>query len=155
MDNIFTIIHRYVIIYIDIMNWCQSRFLFCVEKKNPVSSHVWSITSDEFWWDNISLLLLLSSIISSFILVIDSVSVSFCKVMSLFNENLVWTLIQGRFRFIKTLSLFDVFELFVSLIIKCELTLMHILFLDFIWNFLPCFLLHEVNIMAIYFTFVK
>ena len=81
-------------------------------------SHVWSTTPAEFWWHDISLLILLSSVILSFILVLDSVSVYFCTVMSLFNELLVWTLIRGMFEFPITSSLFDVLELSVSLPFK-------------------------------------
>ena len=46
----------------------------------PMSLHVWSITFAEFWWDDISSLVLLSSIISSLVLVIDSVSVPILKI---------------------------------------------------------------------------
>ena len=52
-------------------------------------------------------------------------------------------------------SLFDVFELFASLLFKCELTVIHILLLDFNETFLPYFFLDVVNTMTIYFTSVK
>ena len=79
----------------------------------------------------------------------------FYKEMSLFNELSVWTLIRGRFEFPITLSLFDVFKLFVSLLLMCELTLIHLLLLDLYETFLPCFLLYDVKTMAIYLNFVK
>ena len=120
----------------------------------PFSSNVWSITSARFWWYDIYPLVF-SYIISSLIILLDSVSVYFCKEMSLFNELLVWTLIWGRFEFIFTLSLFDVFKWFVSLLLKCELTAIHIIFLDSNETFLPCFSLCDAKTMAIYFTSEK
>ena len=86
-------------------------------------------------WHDIYSLALLSSVISSLILILDCVLVSFCKVMSLFNEVLEWMLIQGRFEFTITSSLFDIFELFV----KCYLTVICLLFLDLNETFLPGF----------------
>ena len=58
-----------------------------------LSSHVWSITSAEFWWYDISSLILFSSIVSLLILILYYVSVSVCKVMSVLNELYVWMLI--------------------------------------------------------------
>ena len=41
------------------------------------------------------------------------------------------------------------------LLFTCELTVVHILFLEMYEIFLPCFLLDDVNAITIYFTFVK
>ena len=75
--------------------------------------------------------------------------------MSLFNAILVQTFIQGRFEFTITSSLFDALKLLFSLPLKCELTVLHLLFLDFNGTLLPCFLLDGVNNTIIYFTSVK
>ena len=64
-----------------------------------LSSHVLPITSSEYWWEYISSLIFSSSIFSLLILIIDSVSVYVCKVMSVLNELLFWTLIPGIFEF--------------------------------------------------------
>ena len=87
--------------------------------------------------------------------ILDYISVYFCKLMSVLKKILFWTLIQGRFEFPIPLSLFDVFELFDSLLLTCYLTVEHPLFLEMYEIFLPCFLLDNVNTIAIYFTFVK
>ena len=126
-----------------------------LSKLFPFSSNVWSITSAEFLWDDISSLILLSSIISSLVLILDYVSVSFWKIMSVLKKILVWTLKRGRFKFPITLSLFDVFEFFHLLLLTCELTLVHILFLEMHKIFLPCFIIDNRNAITIYFTFVK
>ena len=89
------------------------------------------------------------------ILILDSVSVSFCKVISILNEHLVLTLIQGRFEFTITLSLFDVIKLSDFLLFTCELTVVHNLFLDLYENPLSYFHINNVNTITIYFTFVK
>ena len=78
----------------------------------------------------------------------------FLQINLLFNKILVWALIWGRFEFPITLSLFDVSN-FPPLLLKCELTVIHPLFLDLYETFLPCFLLDYVNNMTIYLTFVK
>ena len=111
----------------------------------PFSSHLLSIISDEFLWDDISSLILFISMISSLIIIIDYVSVSFWKVTSVLNELLVWTLIRGRFEFPITFSLFDVFKWFDLLLLTCELTLVHILLLEIYETSLPCFLLDNKN----------
>ena len=111
----------------------------------PFSSHVLSIISDEFLWDDISSLILFISMISSLIIIIDYVSVSFLKVTSVLTELLVWMLIRGRFEFPITFSLFDVFKWFDLLLLTCELTLVHILLLEIYETSLPCFLLDKKN----------
>ena len=119
-----------------------------------LSLHVCEITSVEFWRDASSSLALFSSIFSSLILVIDSVSVSFFKVTSSFDEILVRTLIRGRFYSPITLSLLYVFVLFDLLLLVCEVTVIHLLFLEIYKIFLPCFLLDNVNSITIHFNFV-
>ena len=74
--------------------------------------------------------------------------------MSVLNELSGLTLIQGRFEFPVTLSLFDVFELFGSLLLRYEFTVVHILFLEMHGIFPPGFLLYDVNAITIYFTLV-
>ena len=54
-----------------------------------------------------------------------------------------------------TLSLFDVFELFVSLLLTCELTVIHLLLLDLYETLFPFFLLGDVNTTTVYFTLCK
>ena len=123
------------------------------------SSHVWEITFVEFCWDACSSVALLSSIFPSLILVLDSVSVSFWKGTSSFDECLVWTLILGMFlgmfEFSITLSLLYVFRSFYSLLFTYEVTVVHLLLLELNETFRACFLLGDVNTMTIYFTFVK
>ena len=124
-----------------------------LSKLNTLSSHLWSITPVEFWWDAIYSLAVLSYIFSSLMIVLESVSVSFCKVTSSFDEHLVWMLILEMFEFPITLSLFYVFRSFYSLLLTCEVTLVHILFLDLGKTFRLCFCLDGVKSMTIYFTF--
>ena len=119
-----------------------------------LSSHVWSITPVEFWWDAISSLALFSSIFSSLLLVLHSVSVSFWKVTSSCFERFLWTLIQGRFEFSITLSLLYVFRLFYSLLLTREVTVIHLPSLEMYKILLPCLLLDDVNIITFYFAFV-
>ena len=126
-----------------------------LSKLFPFSSHVWSISSAKKLWYYISSLILFSSIISSLILLLDSVSVSFCKVMSVLKKYLMWTLKQGRFKFPIKLSLFDVLKLFDLLLLTCGLTVVHILFLEMYKIFLPCFLLDNWNATTIYLSLVK
>ena len=59
---------------------------YVLSKLIPLPSHVWSITSDVFLGDDMYTLVLFLSIISSLILILDSVSVYFWKVMSVLNE---------------------------------------------------------------------
>ena len=78
MDKIVIIIHRYVIICIDRMNidvTPASSSLLSIFF--PLSSHVWSITSTESCWYGIYSLILISYIISSLIIILDSISVFF------------------------------------------------------------------------------
>ena len=89
------------------------------------------------------------------ILILDSVSVSICKAMSVLNELWVWTLIRGRFEFTITLSLSGVFKLFDLLMLTYELIVIHLLFLDLYETFLPCFLIDNINTTTTYFTSVK
>ena len=70
---------------------------FVLNKLFPFSSHVWSIASAEFLRNKISSPIPFSSIVLLLILITDSVSVSVRKSMSVLNELLGWTLIQGRF----------------------------------------------------------
>ena len=57
MDKIGITIHRYVISCIDRINRCDTRFLLCIEYFFPLSPHVRSIISSEFWLDEFSSLL--------------------------------------------------------------------------------------------------
>ena len=91
----------------------------------------------------------LKFIISSLIIIIDSLSVSVLK------ELLVWALIWGRFEFPKRLSLFDLFKWFDSLLLTCQLTVVYILLLDLDKTFLPHCLLDNLNVTTIYFILVK
>ena len=59
------------------------------------------------------------------------------------------------FEFTITLPMFDVYKWFIPLLLKCELTVVHILFLGFNETFLPCFIIDDVNTMTIYFTTIK
>ena len=120
-----------------------------------LSSYVWSIILAESWWDNISSLIYFSSIVSLLVIIIDSVSVSAWKVMSVLNKLLVWTLIRGRSELTKTFALFSVFKLFDSIMLMCESTLIHLLFLDLYETYLTCYLLDDANAMTVYFTFIK
>ena len=113
------------------------------------------ITFSEYVCHDISSHVLLPSIILSLILILVCVSVYLFKVMILFNGLLVLTSIQGGFEFPITSSLFDVFKLFVSLLLKFELTVIHILFLDLNETFLPSFLLDDLNNITNYFTSIK
>ena len=61
---------------------------------------------------------------------------------------------EGRFEFTITLALFDVFEWFGLLLLKCELTVTHLLFFDSNEIFPPCFILYDVNTMTIFFLIV-
>ena len=126
-----------------------------LSKLFPFTSNLWSMTSAEFWWDAISSLIFFSSIVSLLILILYYVSVSVCKVMSVLNELLVWTLIWWSFEFTITLSLFYAFRLFDSLLLTCELTVVHLLSLEMYEIFLPFLLLEYVNTIIIYFNFVK
>ena len=84
------------------------------------------------------------------ILALDTESVTFCKLMSVLNELSYWTLLWGRFEFPIRLSLFDVFQLFDSLILMCDITVVHLLFLDLYKTFQTYFLLDDVNTISIY-----
>ena len=77
------------------------------------------------------------------------------KMMSLFIKLLWWTLTRERFEFPITSSIFDLFKWFVSIMLKCELTAIHHLFLDLNETFLPCFFLDDVITTTIYFYFFK
>ena len=120
-----------------------------------MSSHVWSIISAEVWWNEIYSIMLFSSIIPSLVLTLDCVYVTFFKVPSVLNELSFWRLIQGRFVFPITLSLFDVLKLFYLLLLTYKLKVIHLLLLDLYETFLYCFLLDEVKTITIYFNFVK
>ena len=108
-----------------------------------------------FWLDDISSFILFSSIISSLVLILDYVSVYFCKVPSVLNELSIWTLIQGRFENPITVSLFDAFKLFHLILLTCNLTVLHLFFLEMYRIFLPWFLLGDINSITIYSTSVK
>ena len=80
MDKTVIIVHIYVISFNNIMNWFETPLFFLVlSKLLPLSPYVWSITSAELWWYNISSLVYLSSNIQSLIQILDSVSVYFWK----------------------------------------------------------------------------
>ena len=76
---------------------------------------------------------------------LDSVSVYFFKVMSILKEILVWTLVQGRFDFPITLSLFDVFKLSDFIMLMCKLIVVNIQLLDLDKTFLTYSLLDNVK----------
>ena len=140
--NISVIInHKYVIN-------CSDRWINVTSASSSIlsilfifSSHVLSNTSAEFWWHDIYSLLLLSSVISLLVILPDCVWFSICKIFSLFNEIFIWMLTRGRFEFSLTSSLFELFKLCVSLLLKCELTSIYLLFLDLNETFLPYFFL--------------
>ena len=79
----------------------------------------------------------------------------FCKVMSVLNELLVWALIRGRFEFPVTFSLLDIFKLFDLLLLTCELTVVHPLFLEMYEIFLLFFLPDKVNKINIFYFWKK
>ena len=64
-------------------------------------------------------------------------------------------LIRGRFEFPIILSLIYVSGLFDLLLLTCELTVLHILFLEMYKIFLICFLIDNVNTITLYFNFVN
>ena len=71
-----------------------------------------------------------SSIISSLLLVLNYVSVSFLKVMSVLKELFAWMLIQVKFGFSISISMFDILKFFDSPLLTCEWTVKHLLFLE-------------------------
>ena len=89
------------------------------------------------------------------IIKLDSVSVTFWKSMSVLNGLSFWTFLWGKFEVPITLPLFDVFKLFYSLLLTCELIVLNILLLEMYVTFPPCFLLDDVKTISICFTFVK
>ena len=94
MNKMFIIINIYFISsIIDLIEVTSASYAGLI-KLIPLSLYIWSITPVELWWYDIPSLVLLSSIFYSLILVIDSVSVSFCKVKSSFDKCSVWTLIR-------------------------------------------------------------
>ena len=155
LDKCFIIIHRYVTICNDRLNWCGILIFFRIElilsifTKSVINYFCWIMMR---WYFS---LLFFPSIVSLLILIIEHVSVFVCKVMSVLNKLLVWMLRWGRCEFLITLSLFDLFILFDSLLLMFELTVVHVLFLDFYETFLSCFHLNEINNMTISFTFVN
>ena len=62
---------------------------------------------------------------------------------------------RGMFEFPITLSMLYVFISFDLLLLTCEVTVVHLLFLDLGKIFRPYFRPNDVNAMTIYFTFVK
>ena len=62
-------------------------------------------------------------------------------------------LYKGSFEFPITLSLFGVFKLFCLLLLKCELTVVHILVLEMYRILLHCFFLEDGNSITINFTY--
>ena len=129
--------------------------LFSVlSKLIPLSSHVWSITSDEFLWHDISSLLLLSSVILSSIIVIHCVLVSVLIVISFkrtFGMNVVTRKVWFSYKIITVwcnrIIFFTTVEIWVnsntSTLIRLEC------------NPRPFFLLDDVIIITIYFNSVK
>ena len=77
------------------------------------------------------------------------------KITECIKWTVILTLISERFDFPISLSLFDLFKLFYLLLLMCELTWVHHLFLEVYETFLTCFLLDDVNPITIYFNFVK
>ena len=153
MHIIVIIIHRYFISCIDRMSRCDTRLFFYIEF---IISILITCMIHSFWWILVTWYFLTCNVvINSFIIDTNTwlcISLFFWKLISLFNELFVWTLIQLRFEYIITLSMVDVYELFVSLLLKCGLIVIHIFFLDLNKTFLPSFLLDELNTMNIYFT---
>ena len=150
MDVVVVIIHRYAIIFIDIMNRCDICFFFCID---TISSIIILCIVNYFWWilmrwNFFTSINLIS--VSSLILALESESVTFFKLMSVLNELSFLTLLWGRFEFPIRLSLFDVFQLFDSLILMCDITVVHLLFLDLYKTFQTYFLLDDVNTISIY-----
>ena len=129
--------------------------LFSVlSKLIPLSSHVWSITSDEFLWHDISSLLLLSLVILSSIIVIHCVLVSVFIVISFkrtFGMNVVTRKVWISYKIITVwcnrIIFFTTVEIWVnsntSTLIRLEC------------NPRPYFLLDDVIIITIYFNSVK
>ena len=75
--------------------------------------------------------------------------------MSELNGVLFWILIWVIFEVSITLSLFDALKLFDSLLLTCDLTVLHLPSWEMYKTFLNCFLLDDVNTIYIYFTFVN
>ena len=121
----------------------KSSSSYVLSKLFPLSSHVGSINYAEFLWDEMSSFILFSSIFSLLIIILDSVSVYVYKLMSVLNEILAWKLIWGRFSLPITLSLLYVFRLFYSILLTCELPLVHLLSLDLYATLLLWFLLYH------------
>ena len=119
----------------------------------PLSSHVWSITSSFMTW------YFFTCIVVLFYFIIDT---SNWLCMSFFfqgNEFFKWNFgmkVDTR-KFWISYSIITVWCILniSSLLFKCELTAIHILFLDLNETFPPCFLLDDLNTMTIYFTSVK
>ena len=84
-----------------------------------------------------------------------SVSISFFKVTSVLNELPFWTLLWGNFDVLITLSLFELFELFDSLMLICEIMLVHIILILLGKKFLQCFLHEKVYLIYIYLSIEK
>ena len=73
----------------------------------------------------------------------DSASI-FLKVMNVLNELQFWTFLWVNFDVSITLSLFDIFKLFYSLMLICEIMIVQLLFLDFWKTFLPCLIQYKI-----------
>ena len=128
MDKCFIIIRKCVIGLIDGMNWCDTRFFLCIEW----FFHCHHMYGQFFLLSDVGMIFLYLCFFSiySLILILESVSVYYFKLISVLNELLVWTLIQGMFEFPTKLSLFYLFKLLDFLVLACELTVLHIIFLE-------------------------
>ena len=104
-------------------------YIYIYTKLIPLSSHVCSIISTEFWWYCFSIILFWS-VISSLILTIDSMSITFCKVMIVLNESPFWTLLWRKSDIPITLSLFYVLKLFGLFLFTCEIMAVYLILLD-------------------------
>ena len=154
IDRIFIIFHRYVISWID--KWIDvtsTYFLYqvnCFHCKHMYDESL-LLNFDEM------IFLHLNVFINYFIIDTNNwLCISlFLKNNEYIKKLYFWTLIWGRFGFPVKLSLFDVFKLFDLLLLTCELTLVHLLFLEMYKIFFPCFFIDNINTITIHFKFVK
>ena len=128
MHIVFIIIHRYFIGCIDIMNRCGILLLLYIEY---IISIFITCMIHYFCWILMTWYFFTCIVLISYFIIDTSNSLSmsfFLKTIEFFYELLVLILIWVRFEFPITSSLFDAFELFASLLSKCELTVIHLLF---------------------------
>ena len=148
MHIFIIIIHRYVIICIDIINIYDIRAFLYIQY--IISIFVTCIIHYICW---ISMMWYFFTCIAVICYFIIYTNILLCTIF-LQSEFLVWKVIQGMFEFLITSSLFDPFELFLNLLLKSELAVIHIHFFELNEMFLPCFPLDDINTIPIYFTSV-